>query len=86
MALATPETKRQIIESLLKEGKYRKPFEKGEMPLVSFFGGSWNDYAQVVFTMMLLDTMLEIQEQLTLLNGNLASSDRVPTTATTPPG
>lgn len=75
MAVASREQKQQIIQNLMKSaGKYSKPFEKGEMALTSFMGGSWNDYAQIVFNMMIADTLLEIEGQLDLMNQQLRAA------------
>lgn len=45
------------------------------MALTSFFGGSWNEYAEVVFNMIIADTLLNIEEQLIELNKNLGKDD-----------
>ena len=65
MPLADWQQRADILESLKKTGgKYAKPFDKGKVAGVSFLGGDWNDYAQVVLTMVVADTLLEIEQTL----------------------
>lgn len=62
--------KRRAMEWLkYSDRKYRKPLETGEMNVANILGGSWNEYAQVVFSMMILDTLVNIEEQLRIQNG-----------------
>jgi hypothetical protein len=62
--------KRRAMEWLkYSDKKYRKPLQTGEMNVTNILGGSWNEYAQVVFSMMILDTLVNIEEQLRIQNG-----------------
>lgn len=67
--LASFQRRRDILENLKQTGgKYAKPFEKGELASLSFFGGDWNDYAQIVMNMVMVDTLLNIERELVRLN------------------
>jgi hypothetical protein len=61
-----PATRRQILEAIAdKNGKYAKPFEKGEVAVFSLIGTeSWSEYGAVVLQMAMLDTLLSIEEKL----------------------
>ncbi len=70
--LANIDQKRELLQSLKEvDKKYKKPFDDGEIAMVNFLGGSWNDYAQVVFSMLIADTLVNIEEQLTRLADHL---------------
>jgi hypothetical protein len=72
--LASFQRRREILENLKQTGgKYAKPFEKGELASLSLFGGDWNDYAQIVMNMLLVDTMLNVERELVKLNEALQS-------------
>lgn len=72
--IATPEEKRRVLHWLRdSDRKYRKPFEKGELNVANFLGGTCNDYAQVVFNMGIADTLVNIEEQLTTIATHLTS-------------
>jgi Protein of unknown function (DUF2510) len=72
MAIASREDKQQVIEALMRvNSKYAKPFEKGKMASTSFLGGNWEQYAQIVMSMVSADTLLEIDAQLERLNQNI---------------
>lgn len=72
---SSPEQRAQILEALKKSnGKYAKPFEKGKMAGISVFGGNWEQYAEIVVSMVIADTLLNIEEQLTHLNDRLANT------------
>jgi hypothetical protein len=63
--IATVEEKRQLLQWLRNsDKKYRRPFDSGEMAVMNILGGSWNEYAQVVFNMLIADTLVNIEEQL----------------------
>jgi len=65
MSLATPERKRQILSWLKSSaGKYAKPFDKGNLSILNVFGGSWNEYAEIVMSMIIADTLLDIHDEL----------------------
>jgi hypothetical protein len=73
MAIATREEKQQVVEALKNSNKkYAKPFEKGTMAQVSFFGGNWEEYAAIVMNMVVADTLLDIDKQLEQLNSTMA--------------
>jgi hypothetical protein len=72
MGIATLADKQQIIQSLKDtSGKYSKPFEKGKMARTSFLGGNWEEYAQIIMSMVMADTLLDIQSELERLNENI---------------
>ncbi len=72
--LASIEKKRKLLQDLKStDKKYRKPFDEGEMAATNFLGGSWNDYAQVVFNMLTADTLVNIEEQLTRIADHMES-------------
>lgn len=71
--IGTIEQKRRVLEWLKNmDKKYRKPLETGELNVLNFLGGSWNEYAEVVFSMLTLDTLVNIEEQLRILNSRMA--------------
>lgn len=71
--IATFQRRREILENLKNAGgKYAKPFEKGALANLSFLGGDWNDYAQIVMNMVTADTLLNIERELVKLNENLS--------------
>lgn len=70
-SLTTMEMKRTLLRKLTDDEKYDRPFRRGEMTMVNVFGGSWNDYAQVVFSMAILDTLLNIEEGIKSLGGRI---------------
>jgi hypothetical protein len=73
MALGSVRDRRRILTWLKNtDRKYYRPFETGEMNVVNILGGSWNEYAEVVFSMLVADTLLNVEEQLRLLNAHLA--------------
>ncbi len=75
MQLSHPEQRAQIVQAMkLANGKYAKPFEKGKMASVSIFGGNWEEYAEVVLTMVIADTLLAVEALLTEINGRLGGT------------
>ena len=65
-ARTPPETRARILEMFKRVNpKYAKPFEKDRLAVLSFMGGDWEDYGQVVLQMAILDTLLSIEELLT---------------------
>jgi hypothetical protein len=73
-SVASIEQKRELLLNLKStDKKYRKPFDDGEMAATNFLGGSWNDYAQVVFNMLIADTLVNIEEQLTRMADHMES-------------
>ena len=60
--LSSADIKRTLLHKLAEEEKYERPFRSGDLPVLNLFGGSWNEYAQVVFSMAILDTLLNIEE------------------------
>ena len=62
MPLADHAQRAAILQSLKDSGgKYAKPFEKGKLAGTSFLGGNWHEYATVVLSMLIADTLLEIE-------------------------
>lgn len=73
MTLGSVDDRRRILAWVRNmDRKYRRPFETGEMNVVNILGGSWNEYAEVVFSMLTADTLLNIEQQLRMLNESLA--------------
>ena len=71
-----PETRARILEMFKRVNtKYSKPFEKDRLAVLSFMGGDWEDYGQVVLQMAILDTLLSIEEL--LLKAQTGSSSSV---------
>ena len=78
-SIGTIEEKRRVLKWLKEsDKKYRKPLESGQMNVANFLGGSWNEYAEVVFSMLTLDTLVNIEEQLRILNKTTATVSEVP--------
>lgn len=71
--MATIESKRAILQNLRRAGKYDKPFRQGNLAALNVLGGDWNDYAQVVFSMMTVDTLLNIEASLKRLEDRLGN-------------
>lgn len=72
---SSPEQRAQILEALKQSnGKYAKPFEKGKMATLSVFGGNWEQYAEIVVSMVIADTLLNIETQLANLNYHLGNN------------
>jgi hypothetical protein len=74
MSTISREQKQAILQSVIDGGgKYAKPFQKGKLAGVSLFGGNWDEYADIIFSMIMVDTLLNIEAQLADLNAKLAS-------------
>jgi hypothetical protein len=72
MGIASLTDKQQVIQALKDtNSKYAKPFEKGKMARISFLGGNWEEYAQIIMSMVMADTLLDIQSEVERLNGNI---------------
>jgi hypothetical protein len=72
MPIATRTEKQQVIQAMKDSNKkYAKPFEKGKMSSFSIMGGNWEEYAAIVMDMVTADTLLEVDEKLERLNGNI---------------
>lgn len=71
---SSPETRANILEMFRTgNGKYAKPFqENGRLAMVSIFGGNWEEYGAIVLQMAILETLLSIEEKLTVLSGTQA--------------
>jgi hypothetical protein len=65
-ARASFEVRERILQ-MFKRGnrKYALPFENDRLAMVSFAGGNWEEYGQIVLQMAILDTLLSIEEKLT---------------------
>jgi hypothetical protein len=63
---SSPETRRAILEAVAKKNeKYARPFEHGDVAIVSLIGTeSWSDYGAVVLQMAMLDTLMSIVAKL----------------------
>jgi hypothetical protein len=74
MGMASYDEKLKILAKMRANGgKYAKPFDKGELAQVNFLGGDWNEYASVVFDMIMADTLLDVVAQLSHMNQQLAT-------------
>lgn len=72
MSIASRAEKQQVIQAMKDSNKkYAKPFEKGKMSNFSIMGGNWEEYAAIVMDMVAADTLLEVDEKLERLNGNI---------------
>jgi len=66
--LASFSVRRDILSNLRDTGgKYTKPFERGQLANLSILGGDWNDYAQIVMNMVIADTLMNIERELTII-------------------
>ena len=84
--LANHEQRSQILEALKRSnGKYAKPFEQGKMANLSFMGGNWEQYAEIVVSMVIADTLLSIESQLSGLVGRLDAANSPLDGAGSPP-
>jgi hypothetical protein len=61
-----PEKRRAILNAIAsKNAKYARPFDQGDIAVVSLMGTeSWSDYGAVVLQMATLDTLLSIEAKL----------------------
>lgn len=76
MPMSTPEKRRQILEMFKKtNSKYAKPFESDRLAVASLMGGGWEPYGQIVLQMAILDTLLSIEEKLTINGPNRTPTD-----------
>lgn len=64
--VASLEARRRILRQLVDKGgsKYKTPFTTGSLASISFAGGTWNEYADVVLDIVMADTMLNVETQL----------------------
>ena len=68
MPMSTPEKRREILGMFKKaNGKYAKPFDSDRLAVASLAGGGWEAYGQIVLQMAILDTLLSIEEKLSVL-------------------
>lgn len=59
------ENKQRLIDSIVNsQGKWKKPFTKGELAVFNILGGDWNQYAEVVLSITIADTLLSIDRKL----------------------
>jgi hypothetical protein len=74
MTISHPEVRANIIEAIKRtNSKYAKPFERGQMASMSFAGGGWENYAQVVLLMVIADSLLAVESQLGEMNARLGA-------------
>lgn len=66
---SSAETRRNILNEIARGNeKYARPFDRGKVAHASFVGTeSWSDYGNVVLQMAILDTMLSIEQKLSIL-------------------
>ena len=66
---SSPEARRAILAAIAsKNEKYARPFDQGNIAVVSLIGTeSWSDYGAVVLQMAILDTLMSIETKLTEL-------------------
>lgn len=66
--------RRAILGSLMAiNRKHAKPFERGTLASFSVMGGNWEQYAEIVVSMVMAETPLGIEQQLSEINARLAS-------------
>ena len=57
--------KQRLIDSLTRgKNKYGKTFQEGKMTEITFLGGDWNTYANVVLSLVIADTLLSIDKKM----------------------
>jgi hypothetical protein len=61
--------RRRVLEELQRIGgsKYERPLTGQGLAGINVFGGHWNEYGQVVFSALILETMLDIDARLETL-------------------
>jgi len=65
-ARSSSEVRERILQMFKRSNrKYALPFENDRLAMVSFAGGNWEEYGQIVLQMAILDTLLSIEEKLT---------------------
>jgi hypothetical protein len=74
--LAPLKVRRQLLAKLAGYGKYAKPFQTGDLATLNILGGDWNEYAEVVLSMLIADTLLNIEERLGELSRTMAGETR----------
>lgn len=60
----TRQDRMNTVESLIRIDKYRKPLREGSIGSVNFLGGSWNEFAEVALSAMMLETLLDLDARL----------------------
>ena len=59
------EIRNKIIKSFIdSDGKFRKPFEKGDISGFNIMGGDWNGYANLVLTSVMADSLHSIESKM----------------------
>lgn len=59
------EIRNKIIKSFIdSDGKFRKPFEKGDISSFNIMGGDWNGYANLVLTSVMADSLHSIESKM----------------------
>jgi hypothetical protein len=66
-ARSSPEARARILE-MFKRGnrKYALPFEQDRLAMASVMGGNWEEHGQIVLQMAIPDTLLSIEEKLSV--------------------
>jgi len=65
------DVRRGVINSLISSGKYKKPLREGTLAGVNLLGGSWNEYADVALSALMLETLLDIDARLEYLTDTI---------------
>ena len=72
MPIASRAEKQQVIQAMKESNKkYAKPFDSGKLSNFSVMGGNWEQYAAIIMDMVTADTLLDVDEKLERLNGNI---------------
>jgi hypothetical protein len=70
--VVSEEVKRKVVASLSQQGKYRRALQTGDLATISIIGTeSWSEYAQTVVQVLLLDTLMSVEREISRLNENL---------------
>jgi hypothetical protein len=73
--LVSEDVKRKLVASLAQQGKYRKALQTGDLAMISIMGTeSWSEYAQTVVQVLMLDTLMGLERELSRLNEVMTSS------------
>lgn len=69
------DAKQTLLDSLMMgDDKYGKAFREGKLSWFSMMGGNWNEYAEVVLSLAIADTLLSIDRKLDKLLEALSQS------------
>lgn len=70
------EARRKTIATLATDPKYRKPLREGTFGTLNILGGSWNEYAEVALSAMILETLVDLDARMEHLTQVLEDIER----------